>query len=598
VIPDRRWVCTLTGWAVAIAGAITVFSVASPDAAGRLTRLERVVPLGAVHLSRVLAAVSGLVLVFLGRQLHRRKHRAWVMAVVLLIATSVLHILKGLDYEESVLSAVLVIVLLLGRRQFAAASDPPSLSTLLRVAPLYVLCTFGYGLIAIWFHRSRVVPSATPWRAVVSVAAGLIGTDGPLNYGGGLFAIFFPHSLLALGVVGLLGGLFLFFRPVVEGVRRHGADDLGRARGLVEAWGSDTLSYFALRSDKSFAFAEDGDAFIAYRYINGIAMMSGDPIGEPGACRRLLHDFVDDAHDRSWTVAVVAGREDLRPLYEAVGLHSYYLGDEAVIDPQLFNLEGRPIRKVRQSVHRLEKAGFTSVLLSDADATPELRSELDRVSSAWRKGTPERGFSMALGRVGSRSDPDCRILVLYDETSTVRGFLHMVPVYGDRPGFSLDAMRREPDVPNGATEFMICKAVEALRAEGPSRLSLNFAAFARLLSDDSALTRWEKIQRAVIKKFNPYFQIESLLTFNAKFFPAWVPRCIYYEERQRIPRIALSYLQLESFVRLPFGPALTGHPPDRRIRRPGPVNVAPVRTEPGSPGDAGSQWRTAAREGR
>jgi lysyl-tRNA synthetase, class II len=158
-------------------------------------------------------------------------------------------------------------------------------------------------------------------------------------------------------------------------------------------------------------------------------------------------------------------------------------------------------------------------------------------------------------------------LLARDRHGVLRGYLHLVPCYGSETGYSLEAMRREPATPNGLTEFMIVRAASALREKGCTRLSLNFAVFARLLSDDIPLTWLQKIQRAVIRRLNPYFQLQSLLSFNAKFFPSWIPRCIYYEERQHLPRIAISYLQLESFVRLPFGPMVTARPPDRRVGR-------------------------------
>jgi lysylphosphatidylglycerol synthetase-like protein (DUF2156 family) len=430
---------------------------------------------------------------------------------------------------------------------------------------VYILVVLTYGATAIWLNRGRITPAPNIGRILGAIGSGLIGLGGPLQYHG-LFGRFFPESLLALGFIGACGAVFLFFRPVVEGVQRHGPDDAARARSIVEQWGTDTLSYFSLRDDKTYAFSPCGRAFLAYRYINGLAMVSGDPIGPPEACAELLADFVEDAHERSWMIAIVAGREDAAAMYAAEDLRPYYLGDEAVINPQTFSLEGRPIRKVRQSVHRLNKAGYSTELMSDADVDAALKAELEHVNRMWRKGMPERGFSMALGRLASTADPDCLLLVARDADKRVRGFLHLVPCFGPEPGYSLDAMRREPDTPNGLTEYLVCEATAALKERGAHRLSLNFAVFARLLSGDLPLSRLQRVQRWIVRRFNPYFQIESLLNFNAKFFPEWVPRCIYFEDVQSLPRIALSYLQLESFITLPFGFRLAPHPPDRVLK--------------------------------
>ena len=47
----------------------------------------------------------------------------------------------------------------------------------------------------------------------------------------------------------------------------------------------------------------------------------------------------------------------------------------------------------------------------------------------------------------------------------VRGFLHFVPSYG-RKAVSLSFMRRDPETPNGLTEFLVARSIEAFRARG------------------------------------------------------------------------------------------------------------------------------------
>ena len=46
------------------------------------------------------------------------------------------------------------------------------------------------------------------------------------------------------------------------------------------------------------------------------------------------------------------------------------------------------------------------------------------------------------------------------------GFLRLVPCFGDDPGWSLDLMQRDPDAPNGMTEFLIANAALALGERG------------------------------------------------------------------------------------------------------------------------------------
>ena len=79
-------------------------------------------------------------------------------------------------------------------------------------------------------------------------------------------------------------------------------------------------------------------------------------------------------------------------------------------------------------------------------------------------------------------------------------------------------MRRDPETPNGLTEFLVVRAIELLRERGVEELSLNFAAFAKWIH--SPARRHERVLGKLIALGNPFFQIESLYRFNAEVFPA------------------------------------------------------------------------------
>ena len=104
-------------------------------------------------------------------------------------------------------------------------------------------------------------------------------------------------------------------------------------------------------------------------------------------------------------------------------------------------------------------------------------------------------------------------------------------------------MRREHDTPNGLTEFLVVRALEALRERGVAEVSLNFAAFARLLRSPRGLV--DRVLARLVALGNPFFQIESLYHFNAKFFPRWEPRYLLHEGVFAFPRTGLAVLWAE-----------------------------------------------------
>src|SRR5207237_443963 len=107
------------------------------------------------------------------------------------------------------------------------------------------------------------------------------------------------------------------------------------------------------------------------------------------------------------------------------GLRAVYHGDEGVIEVASFSLEGRPIRKVRQSVNRLQRAGYSAecVFAGDVDAT--LAAELGAVAAAWRGSQPQRGFTMAFGSLFDVGGREALFVVGRDAAGAVAGFFHM-----------------------------------------------------------------------------------------------------------------------------------------------------------------------------
>jgi lysyl-tRNA synthetase class 2 len=528
---------------LAAVGVLNIASAILAPVQARLDFIGSLVPLAIPHVARVLAVLSGLLLLFGSRQVARGKRRAWQAAVSLLAVSVVLHVVKGLDVEEAAASLVLLAALVAARRRFRAASDAPSFARVIRLAPLLAALPFAYGLAGLWLRRSRIEGGFNLTDALIEVGDRLVWLSGPIHYREGLRA-WFPSSITALGSLIALYVLFLVFRPVVLRGPHRSAEDESRLRQLLHA--GDSLSYFQLRDDKAAFFDSAGISALAYRPVGGVALISGDPAGPRSAWRGLISEFGAYAHERGWRVAAIANGEAAIAVWEELGYSVLYLGDEAIVEPDDFTLDGRRMRKVRQAMVHVARAGYVVEWHRQADVHPDLRRALLHISEAWLGGDEERGFSMSLGRLFDPRDPDCLVAVARDANGYARGFLHFVPAAGN--GWSLDVMRRDHDTPGGLNEFLIAKTLEHLRAESTAFVSLNFAFLRGVLRPTKRLRPSQHLQRWLALRLGPWFQIESLYRFNNKFDPEWRPRYAAYEGALSVPAVLLAALRAERLL--------------------------------------------------
>jgi lysyl-tRNA synthetase len=499
----------------------------------------------------LIASVAiGLGLIAVARGLSRGKRRAWAIATVLFAAAAVVHLVHGPDPITVLLSAAMLVALIWFRDDFRAHSDPGSLQQAVIFVPVYLVGVFLFTWITLFAERAHVSPGLTLGGIAETAYKGMIGLDGPYSYGRKVFADFFELSLILLGVAGLLIFLYLLLRTFVQ-ADPPSAERRRRAEEIVRRWGDDTLDYFALRRDKNYFFSSDGQSLVAYLYVRGTAMVAADPIGPPGDTARTIDEFLGFCAGRGWRVAFFAVREADAEIYRERGMHTIYLGDEAILHCDEFSLDGAGMKAVRSAVKHVGKS-HSFELIAETEASPALIAELNEISEEWRKGAPERGFTMELGEDVEGTNPDFTIAIAREQQGgRVAGFLRFVPVYGERPGYSLDLMRRRPDAANSLTEYLIAEAALALGARGFKRLSLNFAAWGRLLdsAEDAGLAG--RLQRLMAKGLNPFFQIQSLRDFNQKFDPEWVPRSVVTDDVSDLPRLALLYASVEGFLELP-----------------------------------------------
>ena len=538
---SQSWRRSPAAVATAATGLVTIGDQISDMAlSGRHVRSS--LPLLPLH---ILGIAGGIGLLILAFGLWHGKRRAAQVGIAALALIGTTNLALGISAAAAAVELGAAGFILLNLDAFRRGSDLGGPRELTGPAGLVA----GASLYALYAVLAMGATQGTEVDRAITAASGVL-PDGPLLAGTTSHPGLLVNASIAAVVV--LGWMVLrsLLRPALP-EDGHSASEHERASAVVHNHGTDSLDPFTLREDKALFF--EGESFLAYRVIRETAVVSGDPVGPPGSVPRLLERFVRFAEERDWNVVITAASARYLAVCEGLGLRTLEIGEEAVVDPRGFSLEGRRIRKVRQSVARVERRGWRAEVVPDEEITPELDEVLAEVEGDWRARQRRLiGFAMTLGRPAGPADRGGGIYVLaHDPDGRLRSFLRFAPY---RDGLSLDLMRRAAEEPNGLTEALVVAAIEHAKKRGLASVSLNFAGFAHVMAADAALNRSQRALRFLLRRFHGRFQLERLVRFNAKFFPSWQPRYLVYDGLGHLPLSALRVLQAEAYLPAPAPP--------------------------------------------
>jgi lysyl-tRNA synthetase class 2 len=538
--PVRRRVPTLVAWVVRAVALLSLVSLFSRRGDHPHTRLGDALVDG---LAIVVTVGLAAVMLVLARGVARRKRRAWRLVFAVVVVACAVY-LRHRTWEAAALNAAMAWLLWWTRGEFRAESEPSSRWLAVRAGVL----TAGVSFFAGMALNARTAPDADSWPVVRETLRGLVGFVPDLPYRRPALETLTNVSLTGLGVVTVGVVLVILLAPRRKPAVLLPADEQRLRDLLLEHGRPDSLGYFALRRDKSVLFSRSGLAAVTYRVVGGVSLASGDPIGDPEAWPGAIAAWLEEAERFAWTPGVLGASRKGARAYIRAGLDALEIGDEAVVDLCGFSLEGRGMRAVRQAVGRVRRAGATAVVARQRDlSAPEL-TEVAAAVESLRDGDVERGFSMALGRVGDPADGDVVVVRGYDCQGRLVALLSLVPWGAD--GLSLDVMRRSRGTENGMLEFLVASLAEQAGALGVRRLSLNFAVFRSALErgGDVGAGPVLRLWRSLLLTASRWWQIESLYRANAKYRPEWVPRFLCFPRATQAARVAVAALQAEAFI--------------------------------------------------
>jgi phosphatidylglycerol lysyltransferase len=487
--------------AVFVAGAVLLFSGATPGSSSRLELLRHFLPLPVLELSHLLGSAVGVGLLVIAHGLYRRLNAAWWLTIWLLCAGILLSLLKGFDYGEAAVLGVVVIALILARGRFRRRAS---------------LVDQHYSVP--WIIALCLVVIAVPWLVIFAYRH--VPYDNQLWWQFAFHASA-PRSLrasLLAAVIAASYGLWRLLRPATRPVPVPHAADLERVAALI-ADAPDPTANLALLGDKSLLFNPQRSAFIMYQMSGHSWVAMGDPVGPPEACEPLAWEFLEHCDVMAVSPVFYQVKPQNLPLYIDLGLSLIKLGEEARVPLDTFSLEGAARADLRHVQRHASREGAEFEIVPRARLGAIL-SELRAVSDAWlaEKHTAEKRFSLGFFNEHYLMNFDCAVV---RSGGAIVAFANLWR--GDSSELAVDLVRYNGDAPKDAVDFLLIECMLWARTQGYRWFNLGMAPLSGLEEHALAPT-WHKLGRMVQRYGEMFYHFEGLRKYKEKFLPQWRPR--------------------------------------------------------------------------
>jgi lysyl-tRNA synthetase, class II len=518
--------------------------------------------------SEITSVLASTVLLLTARSIRLRRRRAWIAATILqgvLILNSLVHgifqlllrhkdetiVFQSIGISHIFSELVIFLLLIYCRQEFKTKSD---MQTFLKTFIFFLkisAISFFVGLSFVGLDKRSFISVPSFAQILEITLKGLFGISGSVPYVSERAQNRIEYTLASLGLLIAVSLCWQLFKPN-QYKSKIDLQSLAEIRNLLHRYPDhDSLSYFALRENKSFVWSKNLKATIPYSVINGVMVTTGDPIGDKESWPSAISKFCEEAESHAWIPAIYGCTEEAGLIWRReTGFESLEMGDEAVVMVDTFTLEGPEMKNVRQMVNQIKRKDYSILIRKVSEIEPDERQNLSRLADKWRRGGSERGFSMALGRFCDPSDPTL-VIAIAIQHGEPKGMLQFIP-WGSA-GLSLDSMRRSPDCDPGINELLISETIAYAKTNGFEKISLNFATFRSIFEKGERLGAGPitRLSHRLLIFMSRFFQMESLYRFNAKFRPIWSPRYILFPSIGKLARVALAILVIESFVTLP-----------------------------------------------
>lgn len=528
---------------VFVAGSINILSALFSIPEARLAILEEILPMMVMHASRTLTLVTGVFLIILARGLSERKVMAWRLSVVLLGASLLFNITKGIDIEEAIFILFTLYTLILSRQVYVVASDLFKPFSALKTSLIAFVLLFVYSLIGYLLFRHQFKGAVYFPNIALDYFHTVFGVGRDALIPAGRQAYWFQTSIISISL-----GIFVFFfsslfAPYLKFLTKKTEIDPNILRAFVLRYSKNSVSYFSLVGNKHFYIKNMSQGFLAYGIKAGVALSLGEPIvqNEADALELITH-FEKDMNNRGLKTAAYQITEDSVPTYEKLKMKVVKIGEEAIIKIHEFQLQTPQFAEIRHCVSRLKRLKASYEWYRMDELPDAVLYEIQKLHQHWIESKNGIQLQFSMDFFPFPKERNGYVLCVWSEAHQLWSALSFYP-YNNGAGMGLDIMTRSQDAPNSTMEAAIAESIRYFGEKGFREVSLGMAPLADTEKEKSK-TVLEKGITLLYNNVTTLYGYRSLFKFKNKFSPTWRKKYLAFASYTELPSVALALLRL------------------------------------------------------
>ncbi|MEG1312593.1 MAG: bifunctional lysylphosphatidylglycerol flippase/synthetase MprF [Romboutsia sp.] len=494
-------------------GIVLLVSEAIPSTVGRIRVINKVFDFRVMHMSGNIAIIIGFLLIAISTVITYKSKKVYKITMILVVLGSVLALIKGFDYEETIYLLTVGIILRASKKQFYRDGFIIRWGKLLKDILVLMFFQAFYLFIAYANISGKI-------KKIPLLNIDIQHTNIYIYKILTVSSIGFVASLIFLGILYYTNKFKDFPKISLSNYEKKIENILSNYKGAP-------LIHYIYLNDKFLYLNKAEDVAIQYQIYANKVVVLGNPIGNKENFFDTIQNFYDLSDKYGYTPVFCSIDESMIPYLHETGYEFMKLGEDAGVNLNNFTLEGRKMKSVRNALSRVEKEGYTFEIINPPFSNDFIR-DIKVVSEEWLGDKKEKGFSV--GFFDEKYLNRQPIAIVKNKDNVIKGFTNLMPMYDDNYTLSIDLMRFSNDTCNGIMDFIFVNLFKWAKENGYSKFNMGLAPLSNVGTSKYSFLS-EKIAAQVYSYGQHFYSFQGLKKFKEKYCDSWDSRYMAYKKK-------------------------------------------------------------------